>query len=78
MAGQAQDDSKKIVSKRGLTIGGSTVVVAPLVPFVWNKAFPEWPMNAEVAAAAAGVVTVFLGFIYAVVIKILDKYGIAP
>lgn len=79
MSGQTNGtQSTKIVTNRGLAIGGSTIIVAPLVPFFWNRAFPEWPMNPEVAAAAAGLVTVFLGFIYAVVLKVLQKYDIAP
>lgn len=79
MSGQGNGStSNKVITTRGLTIGGSTIIVAPLVPFFWNRVFPEWPMNPEVAAAAAGVVTVFLGFVYAVMIKILQKYGIAP
>ena len=79
MSGQTdRNQSGKIVTNRGLVIGGSTIAVAPLVPFFWNRAFPEWPMNPEVAAAAAGVVTVFLGFAYAVILTILQKYDIAP
>lgn len=78
MSGTPTPTSAKVVTTRGLTIGASTVAIGPLVPFIWNKMFPEWPMTAEVAASAAGVVSVFLGFVYAVVYKILLKYGIAP
>lgn len=78
MTGAAESEKTPKFTSKGAAISGGTVVLAPIVPFVWNKVFPDWPMSAEVAASAAGVVGLMLGFVYAIILDVLKKYNIDP
>ena len=72
-------------SKKGVSIAGGVAVLGPLVPFIWNKQFPEWQMTPEIAASASGGLVIVLGMVYetvlffkSILVAVLKKYGINP
>ena len=65
-------------SRKGTAIAGGTSIFAPMVPWVWGMWFPDRPMTPEIAAAAAGVVVLILGFFYNIVVALLKKLGVDP